>query len=424
MSVVPSPFDASRSGLGYLHQFRCALLLALQQDDSPQFGLSIEKLDDVALHESNGISAPVTELRQHKLHLNRQGTLGDKSPDVWKTLRVWAEAVLAGKIDLDRVRLCLITTSQANERNSIWWLRPSPPHRRDAEKARATFEQAGASSKNAVVKEAHRILSNLDERLRQKLFARIYLLDGGVDATAVRREIRRCIWPGCIEKHRDAFVDRLEGWWINLVVQHLIESSPSPIPIYVVQQQVHEIGAFFRRECLPDDLIGESVPVDAIAAKDESNFVRQLLLVGISPARMKLALEDHYRAFTQRSRWAKEQLLGFDEETKYEERLVVGWRERFLIMVEGVTVCCDDSTLAEHGSNLYNWIVTEAPSKAQLWFRPDFQSDYMTKGSYHMLADQLRVGWHPHYETRLTRQPDKTALQIERSAKGRKEVSQ
>jgi hypothetical protein len=52
MSGSSSPFDASPSALGYLYQCRYALLLALQKDDDPNLCLSIEKLDDVAFHES------------------------------------------------------------------------------------------------------------------------------------------------------------------------------------------------------------------------------------------------------------------------------------------------------------------------------------------------------------------------------------
>lgn len=404
MSGPSTPFDASSSALGYLHQCRCALLLALQRDDAPELSLSIEKFDDVAVHEAGGATGTVIELRQHKLHLTRQGNLGDKSPDVWKTLRVWAEAALANRIDFDRVHLCLVTTSEANEKNSIRWLRPDP-HYRNPEEARQRLEKAGASSTNDVILQAHKTLLQLTEPERQRLFRAAFLLDGGLDANAVRPAIRRCVWSACVEKHRDALVERLEGWWINLVVEHLTNPTPVPIPIHAVQQMVHEIGAHFRRDSLPDDLLGEPIPAGAITATDETNFVRQLILIGISQERLRLAMEDHYRAFTQRSKWAKEQLLGFDEEIKYETRLVAGWRERFLIMTEGVPDGCDDPTLAGHGLKLYDWFAIDAPSKSQLRFRPDFQSEYMTKGSYHMLADQLRVGWHPQYDARLAPPP-------------------
>jgi hypothetical protein len=421
MPGASTSFDASSSALGYLHQCRCALLLALQRDDGPNLGLSIEKFDDIALHDPNIGVANVVELRQHKLHLSRQGKLGDMSLDIWKTLRIWAEAVLTKQIDLDRVQFCLVTTSVATDQNSARWLRPSP-HPRQPDEARQKLEQAGAASTNAVVALAHATLQKLTTNQRENLFNAIFLLDGGLDATAVRQAINRCIWSACIEKHRDAFIDRLEGWWINLVVQHLSEPRPDLIPIHVVQSMVHEIGAHFRRESLPDDLLDEPIPDGAITANNETNFVRQLALIGISPARMRLALEDHYRAFTQRSKWAKEQLLGFDEETKFESRLVSGWHERFLIMAEAVPPNSDDPILAHHGSKLYEWFVTDAPAVSQLRFRPDFQSEYMTKGSYHMLADKLRVGWHPHYEVRLA-QPPPPAPEPTKKPKKRKGAS-
>jgi hypothetical protein len=377
------------------------LLLALQRDDEPDLCLSIEKLDDVALHDDADFSLAARKLRQYKLHVNRQGGLGDKSTDIWKTLRVWAEAVVARRIDLDRVRLCLVTTSEASERHAVSLLGPDPSGR-EPEKARLALEKSGAESKSPVVSVAYATLSKLSVPDRKKLFSSIYLFSGSIDAARVQAEIARCLWSACLPQHRDAFINRLEGWWVDLVVRHLSEPDPVPNPISLVQQKVHEIRCEFDRDRLPDDLLGASIPERAIDDTDNSLFVRQLLLVAISQARVRLAQEDHYRAFTQRSRWVKDKLVDLGEVIKYEGRLIGCWRERFLIMLEEVPPESDEHTLVRHGAALFNWVVVEAPSRSQLWFRPEFQSEYMTKGSYHMLADQLRVGWHPKYQDRLS----------------------
>src|SRR5205085_1939024 len=102
MTSSSSPFDASASAQGYLYQCRCALLLALQRAEEPDLGITIEKVDDVAFHPLNTSPQMPLELRQSKLHTDRQGNLGDRSTDIWKTLNVWAEAVQAKRIDLDR----------------------------------------------------------------------------------------------------------------------------------------------------------------------------------------------------------------------------------------------------------------------------------------------------------------------------------
>ncbi|HEY7328028.1 MAG TPA: ABC-three component system protein [Gemmataceae bacterium] len=400
MSGSSSPSDASASALGYLYQCRYALLLALERAEEPNVSISIEKLDDVSFH-LDGASQPVaTELRQFKLHTNRQSGLGDKSPDIWKTLKIWAEAVRAKKIDLDRVTLCLVTTSTVNDQNAVRWLLPDRV-RRNPEEARKKLEEAGADSTSSTIGDAFASLSSLSEDERKKLFQATYLLEASLPPTDLQQEIGRCLWAATLPQHREAFVERLEGWWINVVVNHLNDASPPPILLHRVQQQVHEIRAQFRRDCLPDDLFKEAVPPEATKPDDDRIFVCQLILVGLTPARLRLAQEDHYRAFTQRSRWVKQQLLGFDEEVNFEARLIVGWKERFAIMQEGMAGNGDETLLSQHGLRLYEWIVLEAPSKAQLWVRTDFQTEYMVKGSYHMLADQLRVGWHPHYEARL-----------------------
>jgi hypothetical protein len=130
-------------------------------------------------------------------------------------------------------------------------------------------------------------------------------------------------------------------------------------------------------------------------------FVLQLILIGLPPARLRIAQEDHYRAFAQRSKWVKDNLIGLNELTNFESRLVDGWRLRFQIMRDGVEQGCAEIRLARHGLNLFQWVETDAPSQVALWVRPQFQTQYMTRGSYHMLADNLRVGWHPEYQSRL-----------------------
>jgi hypothetical protein len=406
MASSSSPFDASASAQGYLYQCRCALLLALQRAEEPGLGISIEKVDDVAFHPLN-TPQTATELRQFKLHTSRQGNLGDKSADIWKTIRVWAEAVQSKRIDLDRVTLCLVTTASASNQNAVRYLLPNPAQRKP-EEAWKLLTQAGAASASQDVKKAMTALGKLTVDEQKKLFAAAYLLEDSLDPTTLQREIGRCLWPATLPEHRQAFVERLEGWWVHLVVQHLQNPSPPPIPLDMVRQQVHEIRMQFRRERLPDDLFNEPVPADQTEPGDERTFVKQLNLLGLSPERLRFAQEDHYRAFTQRSRWVSQQLMVLDEATNYETRLIDGWKERFTIMREGLPPNCDGQTSALHGLKLYDWIVLDAPSKGCLWVRPEFQAEYMVKGSYHMLADLLRVGWHPHYETHLRPAPAPT----------------
>lgn len=163
MSSSPSPFDASASALGYLYQCRYALLLALEKEDDPNLCVSVERLDDVAFHEAPTTPNVARELLQFKHHVGRRGGLGDSSPDVWKTIRIWAEGVRTGRIDADRVVLMLVTNSQATNRNAVRLLRHEPGSRNPVE-ALAKLVAAGARSQNHVVNEGCSALLVLYDR--------------------------------------------------------------------------------------------------------------------------------------------------------------------------------------------------------------------------------------------------------------------
>ncbi|QDV37684.1 ABC-three component system protein [Tautonia plasticadhaerens] len=401
MSSSPSPYDASASALGYFYQCRYALLLALTRVDEPDYCVSIEKLDDVAFHASPDTPGQAAELLQFKHHSNRTGGLGDSSPDVWKSLKIWSEAARQSRIDLARSSLCLLTTSRANDRNAVRFLRPASSTRNPLQ-ALDKITAAGAKSKNSVVRDAYECFASLPLAQRQALFHSTYLLDGALTAAEVESALGAALHYAVHPRHRTALLQRLEGWWFQTVVRHLGDEGPPAIPVSLVQGRVFEIQEDFRRENLPDDQWNVAPPDDASPDDDGRTFVRQLLIIGVTAARLSYAQEDHYRAFAQRSRWAKDELLGFEEVARYESRLVDGWRERFAIMRECVEGECDEPTKTRQGRNLYDWIVTEAPSRPALWVRPNFSSEYLTRGSYHMLSDQLRVGWHTEYDRHLS----------------------
>ncbi len=372
----------------------------MEKEEDPNLCVSVEKLDDVTFHEAPTTPSVARELLQFKHHVGRKGGLGDSSPDVWNTIRIWAEGVRAGRIDLDRAVLMLVTNTQANNRNAIRFLRHESGTRNPAE-ALKKLVAAGASSQNQVVNEGCSALMALTAAQRDSLFRSFYLLDNAPSAVDLDRALGHALRWAAHPQHREALVQRLEGWWLKKLVLHLSDPSPSIISVSEIHRQIYELQQDFRRSALPNDMLEADLPPEAHPDGDERTFMRQLHLICLSSERLRYAQGDHFRAFTQRSRWVKDRLIALDEVSQYERRLIEGWRERFAIMKEGVPAGGDESTLARNGQGLYNWVATQAPSDSALWVRPDFRETYMTRGSYHMLADQLRVGWHPEYDRRL-----------------------
>jgi hypothetical protein len=82
-----------------------------------------------------------------------------------------------------------------------------------------------------------------------------------------------------------------------------------------------------------------------------------------------------------------------EEREKFELRLVEEWEPRFAAMCdahEGQEP--DEGKLKQDGQSLYQWVETDA----RFPFR-SLTAKFLNVGSYHMLANDLRVGWHKDY---------------------------
>src|SRR5687768_11489880 len=96
--ATDSKFSAPDSALGYLFQCRYALLAAVRASRADEnFRVALEALDAVVFDSDDGRAA----LFQTKHHVRRQADITDTSVDLWKTLRVWCEAAVAGRLPSD-----------------------------------------------------------------------------------------------------------------------------------------------------------------------------------------------------------------------------------------------------------------------------------------------------------------------------------
>ena len=85
-------FSAREPSLGYYHQIRYSLYLLLKNRGRSNSRIKLEYLDDIVIEDVNAIN-----LYQTKLHINSVADVTDRSPDFWKTIRVWGEAITSKK---------------------------------------------------------------------------------------------------------------------------------------------------------------------------------------------------------------------------------------------------------------------------------------------------------------------------------------
>ncbi|MET4023886.1 ABC-three component system protein [Bradyrhizobium sp. S3.2.12] len=133
--------------------------------------------------------------------------------------------------------------------------------------------------------------------------------------------------------------------------------------------------------------------------------MRQLQSVGIGSNRLRFAKRDYYRAFTQRSQWLRQSLLFDGEVARFERTLVEEWQPRFEMMCDGLDPGNADAKLRQAGQDRYHWVETEA----RFPFRT-ISERFLNVGSYHILANDLRLGWHRDYLILLNVEADPSGI--------------
>ena len=383
--------QASEQMLGYLYQVRYALALLLENDNS-DCQISIEKFDDVAFSKDD---IPI-QLIQLKHHIQHQGNLADASTDMWRTIKVWLDAISETPDILDGTNFLIITTATAPIDSAAFLLKKDS--NRNPDTAYQKLKTVCFSSVNQAHQRYYDAFREAGEDTVKQLIRQIYIIDCASNIIDVEKDILKHIRYSCIPKHQKMIYERLEGWWFKKAIDALCCDTP----VFVNQNQVRSFIVSVSQEYADDNL-----PIDILDIDDwqESNFSanekifhEQLKLICLGNHRMQLALRDYYRAFRQRASWVRNDLLYVNELGQYEQRLIDEWEHAFAAMEETLseTNNATEGEKAKEGRQLFSDI-----EKRDIRIRPKCQEAFIMRGSYHILANQLKIGWHVDFFDRL-----------------------
>ncbi|MBW2631900.1 MAG: hypothetical protein JRC90_09095, partial [Deltaproteobacteria bacterium] len=106
----------------------------------------------------------------------------------------------------------------------------------------------------------------------------------------------------------------------------------------------------------------------------------------------------YYRAFEQRSRWQRQELLFVGDLAVYEKTLIEEWELIFAGIEDKVGSDAAEEVKRSAAQEVLSWAEV-GPVKARI--KPGVTDSFITRGSLHILANDLRVGWHPEFKERL-----------------------
>ncbi len=244
----------------------------------------------------------------------------------------------------------------------------------------------------------------LTQEMRTALVAAIEIIDGAplvADLESLIEERLRMIAPrGKAVLARE----QLEGWWWPRICKALQAETPNTIPVSELELKLDDIRETLKRDALPLDMENVDPSQEELDSLEEMRFVRQLHAIGLSAIRLQFAKRDFYRASAQRSQWARNRLLFAGEVGRFDSTLIEEWEPRFLQMRDGLPQGCPEVALRDAGRDLYGWVENDARFELRT-----IVSRFLNVGSYHILADDLRVGWHPEYYSICEDQEDESS---------------
>ena len=378
---------------GYLFQARYALLRGLEEaKHHPSHFLSIERFDDVAFEDTES----AVELIQTKHH-GKPGNMSDGSVDFWKTLQIWIKWILKYPTDTADTRLVLLTTNAAADGSALSKLRQTADDR-DETRAIALLASVAKNSKNHVTATARKEFLNLTNTMKEVLVGNIWVFDSAPNVICVRDKIEKELYYAAPAEQISELTDRMEGWWFRRVINAMVDQNLAKIPLADINNKVSDLREDFKVGNLILDENIEKMPSVSKWSNDERTFIYQMKLVDVSKIERMLAAHDFHRAYTQRSQWARKNLLLDDETDRYDRDLRDAWHRRFLSCTADLTEDCDDHTKITQGKKVFRW--------AREYQKPLRNRDeiWLSSGSFQILADEVRIGWHPDYEALLSQQ--------------------
>lgn len=391
-------YSAGEQGLGYIYQPRFALLRLLQLPESTS--VLIEKDDDLDFLDNAGVKSLAS--LKHKAVDDR---LTDLSTDFWKSVRIWLARY--NRDGRSEANLCffLFTTGSVSETSFLRnFLLDSLPENDETASISQLASEVLAKTKSELIGAIAQEFHKLNDEEKDDFLSRIVIFDGAPRISDVPTIIKDQHMRSIRREFREAVFERLEGWWNDTIVDLLSGKRTEAIYGYEISDKLSAFAEEYKSNNLPITFRGKTPTGDIDAENDTRLFVVQLREIGIASNRIRNAILDYYRAFEQRSVWARENLLVSGEMEEYEDRLIDEWSRYRDVVFEDIDEESADAVLLEAGKALYRWADLESGNINALRIRECVTEPYVLRGGFHILANihpLPRVYWHPRFLNRI-----------------------
>jgi hypothetical protein len=397
MSVKKDASLAPGQFAGYQFQVERAVLMLAKVGSDCIVG--IETLDDVAAISPDG--SQVRE--QDKSTVTKRNPLSDRSIELWKTLGIWLDAVAAGRADPVKTSFVIATTQEIPQDALVRQIA-------DAESSAqldaciVRIRAAGKDPTDDARAHYARVLKHPDAMLRD-VFSKVALSDAITSSHGpdLVQEVFSALHLPATISPKEIF-DALHGWVAAETLRMIRAGEEAWIPRHSFDNQLFRLTDLYRNRTVVERAKGLiAIAPEDVASHRERTFVRQLhLIFGDTFDGVTDCIEDFLRAVVETTRLVQEGDLTPQDFENFYTRLQERWKHLQQIHHGAAS----QSSLDQEGGK-------EAVAGIKLYHETIFHREpladrmtteyYLTKGSYHRLADDRSVGWHPRFSDLLER---------------------
>jgi hypothetical protein len=166
-----------------------------------------------------------------------------------------------------------------------------------------------------------------------------------------------------------------------------------------LEAKMADLREQFKQESLPidEDLLQFTLDDEISSTYSGFRFVKQLDIIDAGKNRVAAAMRDYYRAYEQRSRWVREKLVGRLDLSKYEKRLSEEWELVFEAMRDELGTDATDIIKKKAARSILAWA-----EQTNIAIRREVTEPFVCRGSFQMLSDEIKIGWHPEFRDLLS----------------------
>lgn len=388
---MSTTFSAKEPALGYYYQIIRGLVLLLDEDRMESPSLSFECLDDISIENEEE-----ADLYQLKLHVST-AQLTDRSADFWKTIRVWSEGIADGTFIPERTIFTLITTASRSADTFINKFESN--EKKDLETILTAMESISLEENNSTNEKGYSAFKALSVEQKKMLIRNIRIADADLSINDTWDALRKQLELSAPSKFLDQFIEGVVGWWFIETVKMLASKTNNPISRESVKNQINILRDQLREDALPDDFFSDDNVSDSELKENQSeNYIKQLSLIDATDREKRAAIIDYQRAYGQRSKWLRDGRVTQEDYDKFDTDLRYDWKSRFELMQDESEEKLEEER-KQAGHVFYRDFYVN-PKHTM----PSFKNKglYISKGSYQMLSDKKKVGWHPDYKEKLS----------------------